>query len=122
VILLKQYEADLAAMTAARLAVGLMWVAIALKGAAVGKLKPGGPIGLCVYWTTSSRLAWDKGHRMLGRILFLGGLVGLATSLVLPPMASMAFLGALIATAVAFALIESWHAWRTDPDRMASGR
>ena len=50
----------------------LLWVVIALKGAGIGKLKPGSAMGLCVTWTKQSRLAWDRGHRALGRILFWG--------------------------------------------------
>ena len=95
----------------------LMWVIIALKGAAVGKLKPNRFVGLRVSWTRQSRLAWDKSHRALGRILFWGGVIGLATSLVVPPFATVAMWFATVAAAVAVALIESWRTWRLDPER-----
>lgn len=95
----------------------LMWVIIALKGAALGKLKPNRFVGLRVSWTRQSRLAWDKGHRALGRILFWGGVIGLATSLVVPPFATVAMWFATVAAAVAVALIESWRTWRLDPER-----
>lgn len=97
----------------------LLWVGIALKGAAMGKLKPGSAMGLCVSWTRQSRLAWDRGHRVLGRILFWGGLGGLAVSLVVHPLASIAMWAATVAGAVTAALIESWRAWRVDPVRSA---
>ena len=95
----------------------LMWLIIALKGAALGKLKPNRFVGLRVSWTRQSRLAWDKSHRALGRILFWGGVIGLATSLVVPPFATLAMWFATVATAVAVALIESWRTWRLDPER-----
>jgi uncharacterized membrane protein len=95
----------------------LMWAAIALKGAAAGKFTPGGRMGLCVYWTTHSRLAWDKAHRMLGRVLFWGGLAGLVLNFVVPPLTSLSLWGAVVAGALTLALIESWRAWRMDPDR-----
>lgn len=95
----------------------LLWVVIALKGAAVGKLKPNGAIGLCVSWTRESRLAWDRGHRTLGRILFWGGLIGLTMSLVVEPFLSIALWAATVAFAVATALFESWRTWRLDPGR-----
>ena len=95
----------------------LLWVIIALKGAAMGKLKPGSAMGLRVSWTRQSRLAWDRAHRALGRILFWGGLIGLATSLVVPPVTSMAMWAATVALAVTAALIESWRTWRLDPAR-----
>lgn len=98
----------------------MMWAAISLKGAAVGKFKPGGRLGLCVYWTTHSRLAWDRAHRVLGRILFWGGLIGLVVSFVIPPIASFALWAATIALGVTLALVESWRSWRVDPDRSGS--
>jgi len=97
----------------------LLWLVIALKGAGIGKLKPGSAMGLRVYWTCRSRLAWDRAHRVLGRILFWGGLVGLATSLVVPPFTSLALWAATVALAVTTALLESWRTWRLDPDRVA---
>lgn len=99
----------------------LLWIVIALKGAGVGKLKPENGMGLCVSWTKQSRLAWDRGHRTLGRVLFWGGLVGLATSLIVEPLTSLALWAATVALAVTTALIESWRAWRFDPAR-AGGR
>lgn len=95
----------------------LMWAIIALKGAAMGKLKPGGAMGLCVPWTRQSRLAWDRGHRALGRVLFWGGLIGLATSLSVTPAITVTLWFGTIFGAVALALFESWRSWRMDPDR-----
>lgn len=96
-----------------------MWAAIALKGAAAGRFKPGGYLGLRVYWTTRSRLAWDRAHRVLGRVLFWGGLLGLAASFVMPWPASIGLFFATVALAVSLALLESWRTWRNDPDRTA---
>lgn len=95
----------------------LLWAAIALKGAGVGKLKPGGAMGLRVPWTMQSRLAWDRAHRVLGRVLFWGGLAGLASSLAVPPLTSIAMWVGTVALAVTAALIESWRTWRLDPQR-----
>jgi uncharacterized membrane protein len=95
----------------------LMWTIIALKGAGIGKLKPGSAMGLCVSWTKQSRLAWDKGHRALGRVLFWGGLIGLATSLIVHPLVSVAMWFVTLAVAVTMGLFESWRTWRVDPDR-----
>ena len=99
-----------------------MWAALALKGAAAGRFKPGGYLGLRVYWTTHSRLAWDRAHRVLGRVLFWGGLVGLATGFVMPWPASIALYSATVALAVSLALLESWRTWRVDPDRKGGTR
>jgi uncharacterized membrane protein len=99
-----------------------MWAALALKGAAAGRFKPGGYLGLRVYWTMHSRLAWDRAHRVLGRVLFWGGLVGLAASFVMPWLASIALFFATVALAVSLALLESWRTWRDDPDRTGGAR
>lgn len=95
----------------------LMWVIITLKGAGIGKLKPGSAMGLCVPWTKQSRLAWDRAHRTLGRVLFWGGLIGLATSLVVNPLVTVALWFITVALAVSTALFESWRTWRIDPER-----
>lgn len=100
-----------------RVLLAMFWIVIALKGAAMGKLRPGSGMGLRVPWTRQSRLAWDRGHRALGRILFWGGLAGLATSLVVAPFTSITLWFTTVALAVATALIESWRAWRLDPAR-----
>ena len=95
----------------------LMWLTITLKGAGIGKLKPGSAAGLRVSWTLQSRAAWDRAHRALGRVLFWGGLIGLATCLVVPIFTSIAMWFGTVALAVAAALTESWRTWRLDPDR-----
>lgn len=100
-----------------RVLFALLWVVIAFKGAGVGKLKPGSAAGLCVTWTLESRLAWDRGHRALGRVLFWGGLIGLACSPIVVPLTSLALWAATVVTAVGIALVESWRTWRLDPDR-----
>ena len=99
----------------------VMWLIIALKGAAMGKLKPGSAMGLRVPWTRQSRLAWDRAHRVLGRVLFWGGLLGLAISLIVAPLASIAMWAGTVGLAVTAALIESWRAWRLDPERSGGG-
>jgi uncharacterized membrane protein len=95
-----------------------LWAAIALKGAAAGKFRPGGMLGLRVYWTMHSRLAWERAHRVLGRVLFWAGLAGLATSFVLPAFMSLALWAATVALGVLLALFESRRSWRGDPDRL----
>jgi hypothetical protein len=110
-------EAALAPAFVPRGLFALMWVIIALKGAGIGKLKPGSAMGLCVSWTKESRLAWDRAHRTLGRILFWGGLIGLSASLVVAPLVSLAMWAATVSVAVTAALFESWRTWRLDPGR-----
>lgn len=99
------------------LLVMLGWVIIALKGAMVGKLRPNRFIGLRLRWNRQSRVAWDRSHRLWGRILFLGSLVGLLTSPLLPWSTSVAVLLLLVVCAAIAATIESRRAWSADPER-----
>jgi uncharacterized membrane protein len=78
-------------------------------------------MGLCVFWTRHSRLAWDRAHRTLGRVLFWGGLLGLAISLIVAPLVSIAMWAGTVVLAVTAALIESRRAWRLDPERSGDG-
>lgn len=97
-----------------RFALLLLWGLIALKGAAVGKLRPGGPLGLRVPWTLRSDLAWERAHRVLGRGLFFGSLVGILASPFVPWRLSATALAALIVTALATAVYESWRTCRCE--------
>jgi uncharacterized membrane protein len=95
----------------------LLWLALTIKGALVGKLRPNRVIGLRVPWTLQSRLAWDRAHRTLGRALFWIGLAGLASSLSIPPALTMPLIIAAVVSALTLALIEARSAWRSDPER-----
>lgn len=95
----------------------LGWTIITLKGAMVGKLRPNRFIGLRLGWNLRSRLAWERSHRLLGRILFFGALCGLLTSPLVPADASVACLASLVICAVVAAAIESRRTWRADPGR-----
>ena len=86
-------------------------------GALVGKTTPNPLIGVRVYWTLTSRLAWDKANRLLGRLWVAIGLISLPANLLAPqPIGVIVTIGALIAAAVV-AIIESWRVWLADPDR-----
>jgi hypothetical protein len=103
-----------------QLLVMLGWTVIALKGAMVGKLRPNRFVGLRVGWNRQSRHAWERSHRLWGRILFLGALGGLLTSPLLPSGVSVACLLVLVFSAATAALIESHRAWRDDPEKQAT--
>lgn len=94
---------------------------IALKGSVLGKLKPGGVLGLRLPWTCRSRLAWEKAHRLLGRILFFGGLIVLVASPFVHFAAAFVAIGAIAVIGVTVSAIESWRVWRNDPEREKSG-
>jgi uncharacterized membrane protein len=86
-------------------------------GAVMGRVGPNPFVGVRTPWAYKSRLAWDRSNRLIGRLWFLGGLIGLAASPFVPQSAGFQVLLAwMIGTAI-LAAIESWRVWRTDPDR-----
>jgi uncharacterized membrane protein len=100
----------------------LLATVIALKGAMLGKLRPGGVLGLRLPWTCRSRLAWEKAHRLMGRILFFGGLIALVASPFVHFAATFVAIGGIVIVGVTAAAIESWRVWRNDPEREISRR
>jgi uncharacterized membrane protein len=99
----------------------LMAAMIALKGAVLGKLKPNRIFGLRLRWTRESRLAWELAHRLMGRILFFGGLLGLVVAPFVPFLATLAGIVALISIGVTAGAIESRRVWQGDPERGLAG-
>jgi uncharacterized membrane protein len=97
----------------------LLAAVVALKGAMLGKLKPGGVLGLRLPWTVESRLAWERAHRLMGRILFFGGLACLAAAPFIPFPAAFAGIGGVILAGIIAGAFEGWLAWRNDPERAA---
>lgn len=95
----------------------LLSVVMLVVGGLLGKTTPNPWVGVRTYWSLTSRLAWDKSNRLLGRLWFLIGLVGLPAALAGPmPVTSAVIVGAMIVSAV-LAVIESWRVWMADPER-----
>jgi uncharacterized membrane protein len=93
------------------------WAILAILGAVVGKAGPNNVVGVRVFWTRHSRLAWDKANRLLGRLFFLGGLAGLAATPFLDPRANIALVLALALGGAAASIWEARRVWRADPER-----
>jgi uncharacterized membrane protein len=94
---------------------------LALKGAALGKLKPNRVLGLRLRWTRQSPLAWEMAHRLMGRMLFFGGLISLVAAPFVPFLASIAATGVLVLISVTAGIIKSWRVWQSDPERGITG-
>jgi uncharacterized membrane protein len=108
-------------LDAQRLPLIIAFLIFVVVGAFMGKASPNPFVGVRVYWTLRSRLAWDKANRLMGRILFFGGLIGLLATPFVNLDHDIAFVIAWL-TIVAIggsllAIIESWRVWRADPER-----
>jgi len=108
-------------LDAQRLPMIIAFLIFVVIGAFMGKASPNPFVGVRVYWTLRSRLAWDKANRLMGRILFFGGLVGLLAMPFVDLDHDIVFVIAWLVTVAiggsVIAIIESWRVWRTDPER-----
>ncbi|PHR93803.1 MAG: hypothetical protein COA69_04015 [Robiginitomaculum sp.] len=87
-------------------------------GNIMGKLRRNFLFGVRTPWTLSSDLAWDKTHRLMGRMMVATGVAGLACAVFLPPpqIGIYAVIGLVLAT-TAYAFIYSYRVWKSDPDK-----
>jgi uncharacterized membrane protein len=96
------------------LAVGAM---LFVMGNVMGKLRPNWFFGVRTPWTLSSKLSWNKTHRLAGWVFVAGGLALMAAGLIGAPMA-MVVAVAIIVAGVLGAAVYSYFVWRSDPDRV----
>jgi uncharacterized membrane protein len=99
-------------------AVGLLFAVI---GNVMTRVRSNFMFGIRTPWTLSSDLAWDRTHRLVGRLWVVVGLAMAALALtgaVLVVVAVM--LGFTIVTLVV-AVVFSYRVWEGDPDRRPTG-
>ncbi len=77
--------------------------------------------GIRTPWTLSSELSWNKTHRLGGRLFMLLGIAVTLTALF-----NAAFLGKLMTGGIVALMVivvgYSYHVWKNDPNKQASGR
>jgi len=91
-----------------------------LLGNVLGKARPNWFVGIRTPWTLSSDLAWDKTHRLTGRLMVVGGLVLLTGVWLLPVDRQIWLVLASALTPAATGIIYSFFVWRSDPARQTS--
>lgn len=97
------------------MAMGLMFMVL---GNYLGKVRPNWFVGVRTPWTLSSKRSWTKTHRLSGW-LFLGcGVAAFATGVVRPQWSVFVLMGTILPSTLV-AVIYSYFAWRTDPDRQS---
>jgi len=100
-----------------RFNMALISLVIAVIGAVLGKTTANPFIGLRFIWSLTSRRAWDRSNRLMGRLWFWCGLAGLAAAPFAPQPTGVEILVGGVIAAELVATIESWLVWRTDPER-----
>lgn len=101
------------------ISVGGLFVVV---GNVLGKVRSNFVFGVRTPWTLASDLAWNRTHRLVGRLFVVLGLSVLAVGLVGGSIALFAVLmgGLVVVLAVAFGY--SYRVWRADPDKQPLGR
>lgn len=99
-------------------ATGILFVVI---GNVLGKVRSNFMFGVRTPWTLSSDLAWNKTHRLVGRLFVLLGLATIAVGLVGSPAAFLVVLLGGIGLVVVVAFVYSYRVWRSDPARLKVG-
>ncbi len=104
--------------TIAIVGTGLLFIVM---GNYLPKVRPNYMVGIRTPWTLTSDLAWDRTHRVGGRLVMLEGIAFILVGLVHPPRP--AFIATLIGAIVlllVFVFAYSYRVWKTDPAKRTS--
>lgn len=94
-------------------ATGALFIVI---GNYLPKVRPNYLMGIRTPWTLTSDLAWDRTHRVGGRVFVLEGLAFILVGLVRPsPETLVVVLIGGIVIMLVFVLAYSYRVWKTDP-------
>lgn len=96
-------------------------ILFAVLGNVMGTVRSNFLFGIRTPWTLTSELAWDRTHRLAGRMFVVGGLVTFLTSFAGNTTLLLAvLLGAVVLTATV-GTIYSYQVWRSDSNRRSLG-
>ena len=100
------------------LAVGGLFVVL---GNVLGKVRSNFIFGVRTPWTLTSDLAWNRTHRLVGRLFVILGLAILVSAVVGgEAMLAVILGGVVVIIVVAFGY--SYRVWKADPDKQSTGR
>ncbi len=107
-----------ATLDVTRILMGGTGILFAVIGNYLPKVRPNYLMGIRTPWTLTSDLAWDRTHRMGGRLFVAAGPILLGAAIVGLPGAWMAglLIGLVVVMPVAL-FAYSYAVWRDDPDR-----
>jgi len=86
-------------------------------GNIMGKFKRNFLVGIRTPWTLSSDLAWDKTHRLGGRMLVGAGLISMISTFLVRPEIALYILVGLSLAVTTFTLVYSFLVWKNDPNK-----
>lgn len=91
-------------------------VVLAVTGNFMGKLRPNWFVGVRTPWTLSSKLSWDKTHRLAGWLSMLMALSMAAAGIVRTAWMLLAAI-TICVLCVGWSVVYSYLVYRRDPDR-----
>ena len=98
--------------------VGLLFVVL---GNVLTTVRSNFMFGVRTPWTLSSELAWDRTHRLVGRMFVVAGLLMVLASLIGSTTLVVALIIGFTVAVLVVAVGYSYRVWRDDPDRRAIG-
>jgi uncharacterized membrane protein len=96
------------------LGIGVLFLVL---GNVMGKIRPNWFVGVRTPWTLSSRLSWNKTHRLAGWIFIALGPLLAASGIFRAPWFFVGTL-AIAGVALAWLVVYSYLIYRTDPERI----
>ncbi|NIA24499.1 MAG: DUF1648 domain-containing protein [Gammaproteobacteria bacterium] len=99
--------------------VGAMFMVI---GNFLGKLKSNFTMGIRTPWTLTSNLAWNKTHRLAGKLFVLLGALMIVGGFIGRPIVMVWLVIGGTMGIIVVSLPYSYVMWRSDPDRSTQGR
>jgi len=98
--------------------VGLLFVAL---GNVMTTVRSNFMFGVRTPWTLTSDLAWDKTHRLIGRLWVVGGVAMFLSSLLGRTDVLVAVILVFVIGSMVLAFGYSYSVWRSDPRRRSLG-
>jgi uncharacterized membrane protein len=100
---------------------GGMGLLFAVLGNVLTTVRSNYMFGVRTPWTLTSDLAWDKTHRLVGRIWVGGGLLIFLASLLGRPEILIAIILLVVIGGAVLGIAYSYQVWRNDPNRRSLG-
>ena len=86
-------------------------------GAVMGKVRPNWFFGIRTPWTLSSKLSWNRSHRVGGWLFILVGLLMMVAAVVRSGWAIWTMIAAPLGAAIVVTAY-SYFVWRSDPEKV----
>lgn len=98
--------------------VGLLFIVL---GNVLTTVRSNYMFGVRTPWTLTSDLAWDKTHRLMGRMWVIGGVLMFLASLLGSEALLLGVILLFVFGSLGVAFVYSYQVWKTDPNKRSMG-